>query len=550
LDLQAASPLAAQQHCSAALDWLEKAEAPAVEFQAHVVQGQVEEALGNQEKAYEAFRRAHQSLEGLRSHLLGEEFKIAFLKDKLSVYESLVFLSLARDPGRSGQEAAFDYIERAKSRSLADLIGFGAYALQPKAERNRRLASQVHELRERMTLAYRQAQREELRAEQGSAERAQKLQRKSREYEAEFASAFASLGTADRDLASLMNAGVVPLETVHDAIPTDSLLLEYYQARGILYACLVARERVDVVTLGPVSHVRDVFRLLQFQLSKFRLGDAYVSRFASNLQEATETHLRELYRCLIEPIRQKLQCGHLIIVPHGFLHYLPFHALLDGNRCLLEDFSISYAPSASVYALCWAQPAGRHQESLVLGIPDKLAPHILEEARAVASCLPNARLFLGESATRELLWQHAPSSRFVHIATHGLFRQDNPMFSSIRLGKSDLSLLDLYQLRLSAELVTLSGCGTGLNVVVGGDELLGLVRGLLYAGAQSVLVTLWDVSDESTSAFMKTFYGHLQTASNKAQAVRQAMNELRKLWPHPYHWAPFVLIGKFDRGLT
>src|SRR5207245_2941039 len=83
------------------------------------------------------------------------------------------------------------------------------------------------------------------------------------------------------------------------------------------------------------------------------------------------------------------------------------------------------------------------------------------------------------------------------------------MFSSIRLSDSLLSLFDLYQLRLPAELVTLSGCGTGLNVVVGGDELLGLVRGLLYAGALSVLVTLWDVNDQSTAEFMKWFYQHL-----------------------------------------
>ena len=92
----------------------------------------------------------------------------------------------------------------------------------------------------------------------------------------------------------------------------------------------------------------------------------------------------------------------------------------------------------------------------------------------------------------------------MHIATHGMFRRDNPMFSSIRLGDGPLSVYDLYELRLSAELVTLSGCGTGLSVVVGGDEQLGLVRGLLYAGARAVLLTLWDAYDSSTADFMKS----------------------------------------------
>ena len=119
------------------------------------------------------------------------------------------------------------------------------------------------------------------------------------------------------------------------------------------------------------------------------------------------------------------------------------------------------------------------------------------------------------------------------------------MFSSISLGNSDLSLFDLYDLSLPCELVTLSGCGTGLNVVVGGDEQLGLKRGLLYAGAQGLLLTLWDVHDQSTAEFMKLFYRHLESGKNKAQAMQKAMAEIRGAYPHPFYWAPFVLVGKY-----
>jgi CHAT domain-containing protein len=118
------------------------------------------------------------------------------------------------------------------------------------------------------------------------------------------------------------------------------------------------------------------------------------------------------------------------------------------------------------------------------------------------------------------------------------------MFSSIRLGDAQLNLFDLYQLQLPAELITLSGCGTGLNVVVGGDELMGLKRGLLYAGARCVLLTLWDVHDQSTAEFMKLLYERLQVDGNKAKAVQYAMSEIRKSYPHPFYWAPFVLVGK------
>ena len=145
--------------------------------------------------------------------------------------------------------------------------------------------------------------------------------------------------------------------------------------------------------------------------------------------------------------------------------------------------------------------------------------------------------------TQEVLREKGAVSRFIHIATHGWFRQDNPMFSSINLGNSQLSLFDLYQLNLPAELITLSGCGTGLNVVVGGDELIGLKRGLLYAGAQGLLLTLWDVNDQSTAEFMKLFYQRLQVDPDKARAFQYATAEVRKAYAHPFYWAPFVLVG-------
>jgi CHAT domain-containing protein len=158
--------------------------------------------------------------------------------------------------------------------------------------------------------------------------------------------------------------------------------------------------------------------------------------------------------------------------------------------------------------------------------------------------LPESELIIGSAANEHALREKGLQSRLIHIATHGRFRQDNPMFSGIRLGDAYLSLYDLYQLKLNADLVTLSGCATGMNVVTPGDELLGLVRGLLFAGAHSVLLSLWDVHDQSTADFMAFFYRRLQGTNDKASALQGAMIELRERYPHPYHWAPFTLTGK------
>jgi CHAT domain-containing protein len=231
-------------------------------------------------------------------------------------------------------------------------------------------------------------------------------------------------------------------------------------------------------------------------------------------------------------------------VPHGVLHYLPFHALLDDGGYLIDSFTISYAPSASVFAHCQEKSMPATGRPLIMGVPDAQAPLILKEVRAVADILPESELIVGSAANEQTLRDKGLQTRLIHIATHGRFRQDNPMFSGIRLGDAYLSLYDLYQLKLNADLVTLSGCATGMNVVTPGDELLGLVRGLLFAGAHSVLLSLWDVHDQSTADFMAFFYRRLQGTNDKASALQGAMIELRERYPHPYHWAPFTLTGK------
>ena len=118
------------------------------------------------------------------------------------------------------------------------------------------------------------------------------------------------------------------------------------------------------------------------------------------------------------------------------------------------------------------------------------------------------------------------------------------MFSGIRLGDGYLNLYDLYQMRLDARLVTLSGCATGMNSVSDGDELLGLQRGLFCAGASSLLLSLWDVHDSSTAELMQEFYRGYITSGDMAGSLRAAMHALREQNPHPYFWAPFVLTGK------
>jgi CHAT domain-containing protein len=532
--------------CLAAIARLDQAETPALNYQAFFVLGTIEEDSGALDAAREAYLKAHEHLESLRSHLRTEETKIAFLKDKLEIYEALVRMCMGSGSTPPDCQAAFRYIEQAKSRSLADLIAFRAHNLPSSGATRLNLVDQVRALREELNWYTRAIQLQENRGGNMRQARIETLRRSARDCEHRLVEAMANLRVEDQEWATLQGSTAsIDLEAIRSVLPADAMLLQYYRVQNTFYACLLSRDRLKIVPLGSVPELRRALQLLRFQLSKFRLGPEYVHTFHSQLLEATRAHLQNFYQQLIAPIAKDLSAAHLIVAPHEFLHYLPFHALLDGDEYLDERHSISYTPSASVYYLCASRDRRPAAGALVLGVPDPSVPQIENEVRAVASVLPQAEVYLGEAATHEVLRERGAHARYIHIATHGWFRQDNPMFSSISLGTSQLSLFDLYQLHLPSELVTLSGCGTGLNVVVGGDELIGLKRGLLYAGAQGLLLTLWDVHDASTAEFMKLFYERLGSSPNKAEAVRHAMADIRREYQHPFYWAPFVLVGHY-----
>ncbi len=536
----------ARERCRRALAILAPLVVPALEHQAYFVLGQVEEASGDPEAALAAYRESHVRLERLRSHLQTEELKITFLEDKLVVYENLVSLLLRSEPSKGDLMTALSFIEKAKSRSLADLMAFRAHALPAKTGTRSNLVDQIRSLREELNWYYRQIDLRQMSADERTREQVEALRRESRQREEHLLRTLRELQATDQEFSSLQDASIVDLDSIRAVIPDNSLVLEYYIARGIVYCYLVGRETLEVVPVTVVSRAQELHRLLQFQLSKFLLGDDYVSEFKELVEDATRHHLRLLYNELVAPVANRLDCEHLIIVPHDFLHNVPFQALYDGERHLIDRFSVSFAPSASVYYLCRKKRNVPDGSAVVMGVDDSRTPLISDEVKTVAEVLRTSKLLVNEEANEENLRRMGESCSILHIATHGVFRRDNPMFSAIQLGTSWLSLFDLYSLKLNADLVVLSGCGTGLNVVVGADEIVGLSRGLLYAGAQAVLVTLWDVNDASTASFMRSFYRLLQGGSSPAEALRSATLEVRESYSHPYHWAPFVLVGRPD----
>ena len=541
LDLRKNNINAAQQKCAGALKSLAPLELPVLSCQAYTLRGQIQAAAGHDRRSYVAYQRAKRYLDSLRNRIHAEELKISFMKDRVEIYEALVALRM-KSAGRPRALAEIlGMIEQAKSRTLFDFLSISRSPLL-EVQGQTEHAKRIRELREELNWYFhrREAAQLEEASRQHLAELRAETQRREREL---LKLSREHVPVNDRD-------GEMPLTTtysvhqIREALPPDTTILEYFQVQGQMIVLSVSRDKLQIAPLGDLSRISMSLDLLHLQLSKLRLDPDYVARFAKALLRATQNHLRELYTLLVEPVRNSIAGSHLVIAPHGILHSLPFQALFDGDQYLIDRFTVSYAPSASVYSLCQKRSAQAGGGSLILGIPDPTVPFVLEEVGAVAACLPESEVLLGPNATAEQLRQKGPGSRFIHISTHGYFRRDNPMFSGIRLGDSYLSLYDLYQLKLPAELVALSGCSTGLNVVAAGDELLGLARGLIHAGAETSMLTLWDIHDQSSAQLMKLFYSNLARGSSKAIALQQAMAHVKSERPHPYYWAPFILVGK------
>jgi tetratricopeptide (TPR) repeat protein len=546
--MQVGETAVAESETDAALGRIERLQVPVLAYQAHFLRGQLAHARGDRHAALAAYAEARKALETLRSRLHSEELKISFVKNRLQVYEALVDLHLSGEISEAAAAEAFACIEAAKSRSMSEMIFQSGQSLPMGDAGQSELVRQIRNLREELNWYYHRIELEQLRPEESSPKRLQQLHEKAVSRENELLRSLRELPANEREYATLEAPGDFSLARLQSTLPSSATLVEYYSTGDRLLAVVITRETLKITVVSVVSRVLHFLHLLRFQLSKFRIGTAYAQRFAQPLLFATMGHLEALYSELIAPIRGHLHTKHLIFVPHGALHFLPFHALRSGDEYLCEAHTISYAPSATVFALCQEKTGNDFPNSLVMGIPDERAPQILNEVHSVATLLPHSEVFLGAQATSEILRKRGSASSLLHIATHGTYRQDNPMFSGIRLGDGYLNLYDLYQIRLPAKLVTLSGCATGMNFVSAGDELLGLQRGLFCAGATSLLLSLWDVHDESTSALMQSFYKNYIQTGDMPGALQAAMKHLREQNPHPYFWAPFVLIGKLSEN--
>ena len=368
-------------------------------------------------------------------------------------------------------------------------------------------------------------------------------------------------------LAAIQYPKPLSLEQVQkEVLKPGATLIEFSLGPEHSFVWAVSRERVMSAILPPSAEIEKL--VAAFRKSTRSPVSGLTAQHAEN---ETARLSGQLYRQLLKPVEAILEGSRsLIVVPDGVLYYVPFEALSPTGRTgyLLERFPVSYAPSATSLAaaegprhsagkllLAFGDPVYARQAAAGERGPDLAAlPYTRDEVNGIAALFPKEKrtVYLGAAAREETVKGEALDGyRYIHFATHGILDEQHPARSGLALsassGKEDgiLQVSEIADLRLDAELVTLSACSTGLGELVSGEGMLGLVRAFLYAGASSVAVSLWNVNDAATATLMKDFYRGLSRGVPGDEALRRAKIELLRQgdtpWRHPHYWAAFVL---------
>ena len=502
--------------------------------------GQSLEALDRNDQAVAAYEKALSTIEAVRGELREERFRAGYIEDKYQVYIALVQLLLKLNR----PDEAFVAAEKLRARSYLDLINRGASPIRDQVQRQKEesLRSRIRDLQKRL---------EEQAAKPNLDDQRQTLKMYSQELvsaETEYENFLDDLTSTEPVYGAARKLNVLSGSQVRERLPHGTALLEYVVGDDGL---------VIFVLTGDDLHAKTVSTSSQDLTSRVQTLHDLLRRTTTS---EWKLPARALYKSLIGPIADEgwlKGIDHLYIIPHAILHYVPFAALENKNRLLIDDYVIAYLPAA--VALNQTRDRGAESRSILAMAPANTRLQYTQlESQSVSAFFPRQHtLLVGNRATESSFKKLANQFDVIHLATHGYFNKANPLLSGLVLEPDAtedgrLEVHEVLQLRLKAQLVTLSACETAVGSgyfsdVPQGDDLVGLTRAFLSTGAPSVLATLWEVNDRSAVNFMDEFYRVLRTR-DKASALAIAQRQMlsRRQYRHPFYWAAFVMAGRMN----
>ena len=559
---------------------------PTVIWQTFAGLGALRAARGDVSGAIESYKRAVSVIEDLRVQLLLREYSSGYFQSKVSLYEALVGLlyERAEAAGDAGLLAeCLYYAEKAKARSFLDDLQ------KARVETKTLPPARAREI-EVLSRDISRLSAELSQGGGGESERASLLKELD-QAEDDYQILVAKARAANPNYARALASEPCRIAEIRRILPDRTGLVEYLAGDSSLFVFVLTRERL-IVRRTPSPECGRVFRLAE------DFARLVSSRDTTNADVVVPGE--RLYEALLGVAGADAFAGleNIVIVPDGTLNNLPFEALVSrpakgaaGGRphFLIEDYGITYAPSAStlVSVLERGRAPGPRRDLAAIGDPlaasartgagsgdaghDMLfeyyrdrrfalqpLPFASREIEAIARLIsPESRLVVTREKATESLVKRLPLSdfRIIHFATHSLLDEGAAGRSALVLTREPwpgedgfLEAREIYDMRLDADLVVLSACQTAAGKMEKGEGIEGLARAFICAGSRSVLASLWNVSDVSTSEFMRSFYDFLTKGKTKQEALR--LTKIRSSRSRPFHWAPFILMGEGDAGVA
>jgi CHAT domain-containing protein len=525
----------AAEAASGTLQFAQRYNIPLLRYSAHLLLGQIAEVKDQSVRAIRRYQAAVATVERVQRGLT-ITLQPGFLQDKGEASRALIGLYL-----RSGQAGnAFETVERAKSQVL---LGYVAnregMRWATEDSKSQALIKELNTLRAEHQWYYRLAHDRSAAHDRPAAMPPDQALAEVTVRERRMRSITEQLYIQSDDRSN--PAPSISLRDIQSTIHPGEVLIEFYHDRTQLWAFVLDGQSIRIHRLPvAIETIQQLLNLLQTNLAAALRLDPQ-SPGSHGLTGLAKKLLQRLYDHLLRPLDLASHSAQrLVIVPYGSLHYLPFHLLYDGSAYLIEKQEVVILPAAGLAT----QPGPKRTPGALImthSFEGRL-PHTRLEGQMVQK-LFGGMLCHEEQADRTSL-QTRPS-QILHIAAHGQHRLDQPDLSYLLLADGHLYADDTLQQDMSYELVTLSGCETGRAQVAAGDELIGLGRGFLYAGAGALLASLWQVADISTLRFMERMYGSLRAGSSKAAALRDAQQFMLvgDSLLHPAFWGAFQLIG-------
>ena len=508
------------------------------------LEGQLAEARGNNDAALAAFRRSVELLERDRRNLQEEQERSAYVEDKDSHYYHAALLLL----DRKEYAEAFSFFEKSRSRAMADMLAGRPPNLGTALERS--LFSQLQTMR--VDIASKQGKLFNLFGKDRDKHTTEmvQLQNQIADQQKQYQELATRIARESPKLGQLTNQDPVTLESVQRSARESGY--------DVLYYVVVNPDLILWHINGSDVHVKKVF-LPRAELTKkiSTLQELILARKHDSSAVFDANTARELFLFLIQPVLSSVTSSHLVIIPHQQLNSLPFQVLQnpETGKFLGESFAISYAPSATVLATLGNRPNLRNGR--LLAIADPTMHNGQDEVETIGKLyLRQSKVMTQAPVPRADLNMLVRGYDLVHLSVHGKFDKNDPMLSYLQfkrvppedghLDDGRLTAADMFGLPLQKNsLVVLSACETGQVETTQANEILGMVRSLLYAGAGDLVLSLWQVDAASTKLWMETFYREGEDMP-PAEAARQALVAVKSHpeYSHPFYWAPFVMTGK------